>query len=234
MTKPGCLTTKQRKSMKKVVLIIALAISGSSLFAQEQSSERQRSSNEIETLFRGPQTFGGYGSLTNKFTRINGSFANLSGGYGGVFVNHKVMIGIGAVATTNFIPVAEEFSISPGDRMTYEYGQFGLVTEYALWSNKAIHLNFNLFTGAGFTLQYERPQNWYDDDYYDPRPYGHNDENWFFVVEPGVQLEMNVFKWMRIAPGVSYRQAYGSDAAGLPDASLSDITYSFTLKFGKF
>jgi hypothetical protein len=218
--------------MNKLALSLIAFILTFGATAQDESRPR----NEIQTIFKSPHSFGGYGALTNKFTTINGSYANLTGGYGGVFVNHKVFIGFGAAATTNYIPVPEEFSIDPTSRMSYEYGQVGMVTEYVLWSNKAIHLNFNLFSGAGFTLQYDRPVNWYyyDDYNYQPRPYGGNDENWFFVVEPGVQVEMNVFKWMRFSPGISFRKAYGSYATGLTDSDLSNATYSVTLKFGKF
>jgi len=226
--------------MKTVVTIVILALTAGTLKAQEdreldvQPREYQR--QEIQTIFKRPHKIGGYGALTNKFTTINGSYANLTGGYGGVFINHKVLIGVGAAATTNYIPVPLEYSISPADRMSYGFGQVGLVTEYALWSNRAVHLTFNLFSGAGFTFQYDRPVNWYNDHNYDPQPYayGDNDENWFMVMEPGVQLELNLFKWMRVSPGISYRQTYGSNARGLTDSNMSNTTYSVTFKFGKF
>lgn len=231
---PSFVVLPNEQNMKRVVLILALVSMGSAAFSQEDEYRDKAYSDGIQTLFKSPHSYGGYGAITNRFTRINGSFTNMTGVYGGVFINHKVLIGMGGWATTNYIPVPEENSVSPGDRMSYAYGQFGLITEYALWSKRAVHLNFNLFSGAGFSLQYERPQNWYYDDNYHARPYGDNDENWMFVVEPGVQLEMNLFRWMRVAPGVSYRQAYGSYSKGLSDSKLSDITYSVTVKFGKF
>ncbi|GAB1446496.1 MAG: hypothetical protein KF860_06140 [Cyclobacteriaceae bacterium] len=60
------------------------------------------------------------------------------------------------------------------------------------------------------------------------------DENWFFVAEPGVKLEMNVFRWMRFSPGYSYTTVYGSDTAGLSDNDLSGSSFNLTMKFGKF
>jgi len=53
-------------------------------------------------------------------------------------------------------------------------------------------------------------------------------------MEPGVQVEMNLFRWMRLAPGISYRQTFGSDSRGLTDDTLTNTTYSVTLKLGKF
>ncbi len=83
-------------------------------------------------------------------------------------------------------------------------------------------------SGAGFTLQYSR-NSFHDRDYEDVR-----DENWFVVAEPGVQLEMNLFKWMRLSPGVSYRATFGSDGIGMKDKDLRAASYNITMKFGRF
>jgi hypothetical protein len=60
------------------------------------------------------------------------------------------------------------------------------------------------------------------------------DENWFFVLEPGAQIEVNLFKWMRFCPGISYRASFGSDGRGLTDKEVSNVSYNATFKFGKF
>jgi hypothetical protein len=194
--------------------------------------------DEVQTVFKSGGRVTGYGALTNKFTSIRGKYANLAGVYGGVYLNRRLFLGLGGAASTNDIAVPAEYSAIPDADLTYQYGQFGLVTEYALNSNKVFHVTFSLFSGAGFTLQYDRHDwdDWdHDDDFDDhwDRDDSH-DENWFTVIEPGVQVEMNVFKWMRFSPGVSYRAAFGSDGKGLSDSDLSDISYNVTLKFGKF
>lgn len=187
---------------------------------------------EIQTVFKGGRVTG-YAALSNKFTTINGEFANLPEFYAGVFLNRKVFLGIGAAAMTNDIRVPNQYAVDPDRKLSYGYGQFGMVTEYVLGSNKAVHAVFHLFTGAGFTMQYER-YSWDDDDDFLDDDLESRDENWFFVAEPGVQLEVNLFRWMRFSPGISYRTAIGSKADGLSDASLSNISYNLTLKFGKF
>jgi hypothetical protein len=186
---------------------------------------------EIQTVFRQGAPSGGYGAITNKFSMINGQFANIAGISGGWYVNHWFMIGVGAAATTNNLPVPIQYSADPSRNLSYQYGQFGLATEYVIGSGKAVHLAFSLFSGAGFTLQYER-YNHFDNYNYSNRQV-HN-ENWFFVAEPGVQLEINLLKWMRFSPGVSYRTVVGSKADGLRDQDLSNVSYNATLKFGKF
>ena len=190
--------------------------------------------SEIQTVFGKGKSIGGYGALSNKFTTIGNSYANMTEVYGGVFINKSFMIGFGAGATTNYLAVPSEFSIDPNRRMSYEYGQVGLVTEYVRRSDKAIHVAFQLFTGTGFTMQYERPD-WHRHDWnYDNYPNYDGDYNVFFVAEPGVQLEVNVFKWMRFSPGISYRASFGSSALGLSDSDLSKLSYNATFKFGKF
>jgi hypothetical protein len=212
-----------KKQLKPILLLLCILLSNS-LFAQE---------SDIQTVFkRARHSSGGYGAISNKFTTINGDFANLVEVYGGWYINRRFLLGIGAAATTNDIRVPEEFSSQPGVPMSYEYGQVGMVNEFVIGSNKAVHLAFHLFSGAGFTVQYER-HDWHDDDLIDFDDYSH-DENWFFVAEPGVQLEVNLFRWLRFSPGVSYRAAFGSDARGLSDNDLSDISYNVSLKFGKF
>ena len=141
------------------------------------------------------------------------------------------MIGVGGSAMTNNLLVPKQCSTDPLRNLSYEYGQFGLVAEYVVNSDRPVHLAFQLLTGAGFTVQYDL-YNWHNgnQNYQDVV----KDENWFFVAEPGVQLEVNLFKWMRLSPGFSYRATFGSDGRGLSDRKLRNISYNATLKFGKF
>jgi hypothetical protein len=208
---------------KFTMLVVVLLVWTGSTYAQE-----------IETVFHGSGngiSIGGYGALSNKFTKIRGEYANYVEAYGGVYLNHRVLIGIGGGATTNNLPVPLQYSTMPDAKLSYQYGQCGLVTEYVLASNRAVHLVAHLFTGAGFTLQYDR-RDWSDERFDDLDD--HRDENWFVVAEPGIQVEINLFRWARLSPGISYRKAFGSEGRGLDDGDLSSISYNATLKFGVF
>ncbi|MBN8578850.1 MAG: hypothetical protein KF775_10745 [Cyclobacteriaceae bacterium] len=207
--------------MKTFSLLIFLLVAGA---VQAQ---------EIQTLFGRGSGTGGYVALANKFSTFNGDFANLNEVYGGVFINRRWLVGMGFAASTNDIRVPIQYSVNPAVPMTYQYGQGGLMLERVLSSNRSIHLVANLFSGVGFTAQYYRPQ-W--DEWDSWRDY-HNtthDENWFYVLEPGAQLEMNLFRWLRFSPGVSYRKTYGSNGNGLGDRELTNWSYNLTLKIGSF
>ena len=212
-----------KTQFKLVTATVVMLLTVNFAFAQDQS--------EINTLFRGNIRSSGYGAIHNKFTMINGQYANMVEAYGGWFINRKFLLGIGGGAVTNDLPVpVQDRAIELLD-LSYMYTQFGLHTEYVMSSNKAVHLVFHLFAGPGFTMQYQR-YNWDDYDNHDSP--NHYDENWFTVVEPGVQLEVNLFKWMRFSPGISYRFASGSHALGLGDSDISGASINVGLKFGAF
>lgn len=207
------------KSNVRTWITAAALLFGTQVLAQDGS---------IRTIFKNkPFSSGGYGAVTNTFTRIRGDFANLSGIYGGWFINHRLMLGISGSAVTNNIRVPLQYSTDPQQQRSYEYGQFGLMAEYVIGSSKPIHLVLQGMGGAGFTLQYLRYGSHGNGN-------GTSDENWFIVAEPGVQVEFNLFKWMRFSPGVSYRQTFGSDGRGMEDKDLSGVSFNATLKFGKF
>ncbi len=201
----------------KLLAFCGLFVSG----ARAQESETIFGSNALKNS-------GGYAAISNKFTTINGDFANMPELYGGWFVNHRFLIGIEMAATTNRIPVPPANQTIHSSNTSYQYGQFGLMTEYSIASRKRLHVNLNLVTGSGFILQYERdPYDWHYEDY-------EHDAHFFFVMEPGIQIEANLFKWMRFSPGISYRRVFGSQARGLGDDDLSGLSGNLTLKFGRF
>jgi len=217
----------------KGLIVMALLLTTTELLAQESTNSKREDEYQVNTLFKGhAKASGGYGAITNKFTTINGEFANLAGVYGGWFVNHNFMIGLGAAALTNTIQIPAQYRIDPL-KDSYMYTQFGMVTEYVIASSQAVHVAVSLFSGAGYTAQYQR-QDWDHGDHHEHDWNGTEDDNFFFVAEPGVMVEVNLTKWMRFSPGISYRAAFGSDARGLTDNSLSDLSYNATFKFGKF
>jgi len=227
--------------MKKfLTLVLALTVTSViSLRAQEESrtpdGEPRRnvpSQSDIQTVFKGSRPHvTGYGVISNKFTNIDGKYMNLSEVYGGVYLNRRVLLGIGGAASTNNLPVPQQYASVEGRQLSYEYVQFGMYSEYVFGSNKTIHPVAHLFAGPGLTVQYDRNQ-WDEFDKIEQK--NKHDVNWFMVAEPGVQIEINVFRWMRFSPGVSYRMAFGNDAAGLSDSKLSGMSFNASMKFGRF
>jgi hypothetical protein len=214
----------------RIFTFCSLLLATSSGFAQEDGYH-------IGTVFKragNQHRIGGFGAATNKLTSIRGKHANIVEVYGGWYVNHRWLIGIAAASNTNVIPVPVEFSTLPPEfSANYQYGQFGLMTEYVFASNKAVHVAFQLFAGPGFTVQYKTHDTDYN-DYWNDSPDYDDDQNWFRVLEPGVKLEVNLFRWLRFCPGVSYRMTKLSQGKGLSDDDLTGTSLNMTLKIGKF
>jgi hypothetical protein len=56
----------------------------------------------------------------------------------------------------------------------------------------------------------------------------------YFIVEPGLNIELNLFRFMRIAVGGTYRFVSGLDMANLGNRNLSGPTANLMFKFGRF
>lgn len=214
--------------MKNLTLaLLIILISQPVLHAQENEKHLT-----TEDTVKRPSTF--YVAVTNKFTAIKGEYANIGEVYGGWVFNRKLMLGIGASVLTNNILVPDRYSAEPGERLSYMYGQAGLVAEYIPATYKKFHFVYHLFSGVGLTLQYDRSDEM--DDFFEDflETDDAKDQDLFFVAEPGVQLEINLLKWMRLSPGVTYRAAFGSGGSGLGSGELSNFSFNLTLKVGKF
>jgi hypothetical protein len=61
-----------------------------------------------------------------------------------------------------------------------------------------------------------------------------HDSRGFFVLEPEVQVEVNVVQFMRVGLGFSYRYIGTQAVAGLSTSDLSGPAGSVVIKFGAF
>ena len=66
--------------------------------------------------------------------------------------------------------------------------------------------------------------------------YSDVDNSAAFVVEPGVNLEINLVKFLRFSAGISYRYIYGTkfDVVDITDEDLSNLSFNASFKFGFF
>ncbi|MCX7995606.1 MAG: hypothetical protein N3A65_07555 [candidate division WOR-3 bacterium] len=172
-----------------------------------------------EVLIKGPVDRGGFGGFVLKFTELNGEFAMLLGGRGGVTFNRTFGIGGGLYGMVNRMEVNTTYPIRHFN-MDFVYG--GIILELIFGSRKLIHLGTHTLIGGG-SVQYKRlpdTEPWYDD--------------YFFVLEPALELTLNVTKIFRVDAGCSYRCIYGTELSGISDRGLSGISSHITFKFGKF
>lgn len=211
--------------MKKLITLV-FVVASFSLFAQDDLKKK----DEIQTLFGGDMAAGFYGSYDMKVTSYNQNAGLMTGGKGGWIIDHRFVVGGGGYGlSTN-----SRFDITPnssGDSIAnMRCGYGGLLIEYILWPTKPVHIAFPVMIGAG-GVQIHESENGYFTEYTSGRLL---ERSSIFVLEPGIDLELNLMKWMRFGVGVGYRYVYGSNLINVSDGDLSNLSMNFSFKFGYF
>ncbi len=191
--------------MRKIFAVILSLSVTASVFSQDQ---------EIQTLFGYGTRISGFGGPFMSFTTINGEFAHMMGGGGGVLLGDFFLGGYGE-GLTNYIE-----NIEGGDKI--EFGHGGFWTGYSFFGVKPIHPAFSLQLG------------WGDISLKDPEGYESYYNDNVFVVNPTVELEMNFTKFFRLSVGGHYRLVTGVDASLLSGQDMSGPGAFLAFKFGWF
>lgn len=215
--------------MKRITLSLALLLMAVAAVAQDGQPQ------QMKTLFgnSGIRSNGGYGGISTGYTQINDLDAITIGGKGAWLINHQIGIGL---AGYGFLS-ERQFDAELNDDYRFAGGYGGLMFEFIAMPNSPIHLNFPLTIGAG-GVSYMRDYDVFNSIDYSPWD---EDTQAFFVIEPGVELELNLVKFMRLAVGVSYRYTsdinltYSSSSEPIAGKGLMNgLSGGVTLKFGKF
>ena len=211
--------------MKIVVcIVIALIIFTTGSFAQEQT-----------LLGSGQITHGGFGGPVVKYVQIKGEPGVLVGGRGGWIINHIFVLGGGGYGLANDIlaytpPVPAVLGVDPYSRYI-NFGYGGLEMEYIIQSDRILHFTVYTLIGAGgisYRDEYWNGLNSIDDGNYD------SPSDAFFILEPAVNIEINVISFMRVCGGISYRFISGVNLDNLRNKDFAGPSGVLTLKFGKF
>lgn len=208
--------------MKKLIFLL-LAVTTIPSFAQGDYNA------QVKTLAGnglGINTSGGYGGFKMAYGSIDGLNTLFIGGQGGWVINHQLVIGGGGMNFTS----EERFDANLNSAYEFDGGYGGILIEYMLKPASLVHLSFPLLIGGG-GIGYESANN-------TPDPV--NGDAGFFVIQPGVELQLNVLPFMRIALGGSYLftsnidlrygnndQIAGTNLMRRPNASIA-------FKFGSF
>ena len=211
--------------MKKILTLILVAFFVQAGFAQEEPKD------EMKTLITGNNLkfTGVYINPEIKGTILNDGYGFLMGGKLGFIFNNKLSIGLGGygLITEHLVNIPED----PYAKIGFGYG--GLAFEYTFFGNKVFHFSIPVLIGAGGvdlydnSFTYDINQNYWDS-------YNSYESSAFFVVEPGINLELNVTKFMRFDLGASYRLVQFVEMDNLTDNDLSNVAVNASLKFGLF
>lgn len=221
--------------MKKILTLLLLALFVQFGYAQEE--EKIEKKDDMNTIFskENLKFTGGYLAPEIKVGNVHEDISLFVGAKMGFTFNDKFTIGLagyGLTSNSNFID--DRYSTTEQIRIGLGYG--GLAMEYTLFSNKVIHFTVPVIVGAAGVSVYEDNKSSVSEDnivfFYGD--YLDIENSAAFVVEPGVNIELNVFKFMRLDLGASYRYITGTDLVYLEDKDLSDLSFNATFKFGFF
>jgi hypothetical protein len=175
-----------------------------------------------ETLIKGDIESGGFGGPVVKFTSMNGEAGILVGGRGGWIINHSFIIGGGGYGLANNINAKVP---GPYGERYLNFGYGGVELEYISQPARLIHMSYMMLIGGGGV-------NWRDENM---RVGSMNQESdAFFILEPEVNVTLNVTQYFRLSAGVSYRYVSGSSSAVSSNADLSGPSGVIVFRFGKF
>ncbi len=225
--------------MKKNILALIILISQvSATFSQgEPAGDSSGTTNgEIRTLFKKsdhPKSVGFYIGPEGAYTQFEGRSVFLGGLSLGVIINHFFSVGLSAKGILNSGNLWYDFDRTPVDPLgAYLYGGYGgLKFEFKVLPTSPVHLNFPILIGGG-GLAY----NTWIYNYHDSGNSEGTTLDWdaFFVVEPGIMVELNLLKFMQLDAGISYRYTPDLDLMETNAGLINNFNVNLALKFGKF
>ncbi len=200
------------KTKLKKLAFLALIMLPVFSFAQEEE--------EIQTLFaKKPVKISGFGGPVVNVTSMKNDFALVHGFSGAALFNQKFYAGFYVRELEN------EFSrhFITGNSYDFYFNHRGLLLGYIFMPKNVLHFNIGLQAGKG-ELEYEDPltYNWYYDDF-------------VLILQPSIEAEINLAKFMRIGVGVNFRFLNDiNEIPGFSNGDFSDIGGQVSLKFGWF
>jgi hypothetical protein len=174
-----------------------------------------------------------YGSLAGEFTPMAGVSGTLH-------INKKWGIGLAGYSTiNNFTPTA--LNAKSLLNLNVMYG--GLKLEYTPNPNAPIHVSFPLLIGGGMA-RVDSASNYRNGfggrDRNNRRDFNGRDNTDFWVIQPGINIEANVIRFLKIYAGASYRltpsvNTETTTTLPTPTANqLSGLNVSAGIKLGLF
>lgn len=194
----------------------------------KMTDQQSRNRDEIQTLTGPGSHFGFYFGFTTGYSRIDGYDAVNAGASVALIANQSLAVGFSGKGF-----VSEPFRGEAGTSGKYNYagGYGGLLIEPILFPKRPVHLSFPVLLGAGGVARNRVS------DFYHPYEYDDifiNDAEAFLIAEPGVEIELNVARWLRMGMGVSYRIVSSFDSGDFGARELDGFNSGLSLKVGLF
>ncbi len=198
------------------------------IYYQTTPQEKQRRKrDDIRTLSGSMSHSGGFGALSIRSTSFRNETMVLMGLRGGWIINRTLGIGLEGHGV---IPTAKYEDIDLLNDVVIYGGYGGMFLELIFFSNEVVHVTFPVSGGAGWLG--------YGPDYTNDNPPvpGERiiDEDVFWYVEPGGNVEVNLSRSFRLGMGVSKRFTQDLELMSTNENAFGKMNYVITLKIGGF
>jgi len=205
------------KSIRNIIIITAVALG---IYSTAQAQEE-----EYKSLFSLKNTRGYVGIHGGALALQNNALIATSGGSAAVIFNHKLALGFTGTGFIGFQNVTVDNTLHS---MTGGYG--GLLIEPILASKRAVHLSFPISLGIGENQYFQDPVGYRDWDW------NYRDEfvQDFVYIQPGVNVEVNLTKFMRFGVTGSYLLTNVVNTTPVASSQLDGLSVSANLKLGWF
>jgi hypothetical protein len=216
--------------MKKLAMFFGILAIALSAFSQENEEYTDNGKSEIQTLMGKNNQVGGYGAISVQYTELQDRDAFVFGAKGGIVMGHMMTIGLGGSGFFNDV----KYDDATGQDISLAGGYGGFFFEPIIMPKFPVHIAFPILIGAGglSVVSVNDDEDWNDN-------YKSEASDAFMVIEPGVEVEMNITRFFRFCVGAYYRYTSDVDIQDPLYGSISkDILRGFsggvTFKFGRF
>lgn len=205
-----------------------------SMTLKGQTTYNGRTQEKHTLLSNRPLTGGGL-SFTGKGGEIANQEALWLGGEVYTVFDHNLNIGVAGYGLANTV---RSLNMDEDENQLYfQSGYGGIFIEPSLFENRVLNISFPVVLGAGgiaetrvrgaiTELEEVNGFELEEDDLYTT--------DLFWVVEPGMALNLNISRWMKLSAGVTYRYAYDLELPQTKSTVLDGFNGNVSLKLGWF
>jgi hypothetical protein len=194
--------------MKKIVMCAMILLGATGAYAYDMT----------ETLIGANAENGIYVAPVFRYTQLSDTWGLMFGGRAAWVINHVFSIGGGYYvnAPDNIKPVIG------ATKYTNDLSYGGLELEYIIEPDDLVHASLVALLGSGKTVLKNDATG------------ATTDDASFFVLEPGINAELNLAKHLRVDLGVYYRMVTGVDTPRLSNSKVGGLSFALLFKLGGF
>jgi hypothetical protein len=192
--------------MKKLFsFLVILSIAGH-LSAQTIEENEYKRNNKVQTVMNSVQIHrvSGFGGPIMSYSTIDGDFAFMMGGGGGIIINNLFLGGYGEGVSNTLTLTGDNYSIRD-----LNFGHGGFWVGYEIGRKMIIHPVISSRIGWGSISGYNTTSN-------------HSFRDPVFVVIPTISAEVNFTRFFKINIGAEYRQTLNVN--NIPEMSNKDFS----------